>query len=91
MVGYNNADGHAHTIKVVSWSQEDVFMLDLVDDRDRRFHVEQIFPETEPDLVKDWLWWRAYRKRHAEGFAEVDADILALHVGIALGWGVESE
>lgn len=67
MVGYNSADGHAHTIKVVSWSQEDVFML---------------------DLVMDWRRRRAYRKRYAEGSAEVDADILALHVGIALGWGV---
>ena len=39
MIGYNNAAGHAHTIKVVSWSQDDTWFLDRVDDRDCRFHI----------------------------------------------------
>ncbi len=87
MIGHNNAAGHAHTIKVVSWPQYDTWFLDLVDDRGRRFHIEQIFPAAEPDLVNDWRRWRAYRKRHKEGFALVDADLLAQHVNIALKWG----
>ena len=87
MIGYNNSDGHVHTIKVVSWSQDDTWFLDLVDDRDRRFHVEKIFPQTEPDLVDMWREWQAYRKQHKDGFAEVDADLLAQHVTIALKWG----
>lgn len=86
MIGYNNSDGHVHTIKVVSWSQDDTWFLDLVDDRDRRFHVEKIFPQTEPDLVDMWREWQAYRKQNKDGFAEVDADLLAQHVTIALGW-----
>lgn len=86
MVGYNNGAGHDHTIKVVSWSQDDVWFLDMVDDRGRRFHVEQIMPETEPELVDIWRRWQAYRKRHREGFALVDADLLAQHMNIALGW-----
>ncbi len=86
MVGYNNSAGHDHTIKVVSWFQDDTWFLDLVDDRGRRFHIEQIMPETEPELVKAWRRWQAYRKRHREGFALVDADLLKQHVNIALRW-----
>ncbi len=86
MVGYNNGAGHDHTIKVVSWSQDDVWFLDLVDDRGRRFHIEQIMSETEPELVDIWRRWQAYRKRYQEGFALVDADLLNQHVNIALGW-----
>lgn len=89
MVGYNNGPGHAHTIKVVSWAQDDTWLLDLVDDRRRRFHVEQIMPETEPELVEMWRRWRAYRKRHAAGFAPVDEDLLSEHVEIALNWRSE--
>lgn len=85
-VGYNNGWQHAHTIKVVSWSQDDVYLLDLVDDRGRRFHIEQILPETEPALVEDWRRWRAYRNRHKEGFARVDAELLEQHMEIALKW-----
>jgi len=87
MVGYDAGWQFAHTIKVVSWSQEDVYLLDLVDDLDRRFHVEQIFPETEQDLVEAWRRWRAYRKKRAELFEVVDAELLAQHMEIALGWG----
>ena len=45
-LGYHEGFQHAHTIKVVRWSQEDTYLLDLVDDRDRRFHIELIFPGT---------------------------------------------
>ncbi len=85
-VGYNNSGQGGHTIKVVSWSQDDTYLIDMVDDRGRRFHVEEIMPETEPDLVEAWRRWRAYRKRHQEGFALVDADLLNQHVNIALRW-----
>lgn len=87
MVGYDAGWQFAHTIKVMSWAQEDVFLMDLVDDRGRRFHVEQIFPETEADLVKAWRRWRAYHKNSVELFEVVDAELLSQHVEIALGWG----
>ncbi|MCY4091430.1 MAG: hypothetical protein OXF62_11480 [Caldilineaceae bacterium] len=90
MIGYNNGWQHAHTIKVVSWSQDDTYLLDLVDDRGRRFHIEQIMPATEPAQVEEWRRWRAYRRRYKEGFARVDAQLLAQHVAIALGWGASS-
>ena len=86
MIGYNNGWQHAHTIKVVSWSQDDVWFLDLVDDRGRRFHIELIMPETEPDLVETWRRWQAYRARHREGFAQVD-----LTSTCALLWGGRHE
>jgi len=87
MVWYDAGWQFAHTIKVVSWFQEDTYLIDLVDDRGRRFHVEQIMPATEPEQVEEWRRWRAYRQRHKEGFAEVDASLLAQHVAIALQWG----
>ena len=85
-LGYDEGFQHAHTIKVIRWSQEDTYLLDLVDDRARRFHIELIFPELEPDLAADWNQWQAYRAENQERFERIDAELLAEHTEFAEDW-----
>ena len=84
--GYDQGFQYAHTIKVVSWRQEDSFLLDLVDDRGERFHIEGLVPPEEAIYVAEWARWRKYKAENAERFAEIDAALLAEHVRIADGW-----
>ena len=85
-LGYHEGFQHAHTIKVVRWSQEDTYLLDLVDDRGRRFHIELIFPELERDLGADWKRWNEYKAENREMFERIDAELLAEHIKIAENW-----
>ena len=85
-LGYDEGFQHAHTVKVVRCSQRDTYLLDLVDDRGRRFHIELIFPEQEPDLAADWNQWREYKAANRERFERIDAELLAEHIEIAESW-----
>ena len=85
-LGYDVGFQHAHTVKVVRWSQADTYLLDLVDDRERRFHIELIFPEQEPELAADWNQWREYKAANRERFERIDAELLAEHIEIAESW-----
>ncbi len=85
-VGYDEGFQHAHTVKVVRWSQEGTYLIDLTDDRGRRFHVELVFPDQEPDLAADWRRWRRYKSENRDRFERIDADLLAEHVRIAEEW-----
>ncbi len=85
-LGYHEGFQHAHTIKVVRWSQEDTYLLDLVDDRDRRFHIELIFPELERDLGADWKQWRQFKAQNREMFERIDQELLTEHIKIAENW-----
>ncbi len=85
-IAYHDGAHHAHTIKVVSWSQEDGWELDLVDDIGRRFHIELIFPETEPDLVAGWAQWQEYKARNRKRFDLIDQGMLAEQVRKAVNW-----
>ena len=89
--GYNNGFQYSHTIRVVSWSQEDTYLLDLVDDQDRRFHIELIFPELEPDLGEAWQHWQAYKAANRERFQRIDAQLLEEHLWIAETWILETD
>ncbi len=85
-LGYHEGFQHAHTLKVLRWSQEDTYLLDLVDDRERRFHIELIFPELERDLGADWQRWREYKAENREMFQRIDQQLLAEHIKIAEEW-----
>ena len=85
-VGYNNAYQYTHTIKVVGWSQEDTYLIDLIDDRGRRYHVELIMDATEHDYVVAWRKWQTYKAENAAEFTVIDAQILDEHIRIAEGW-----
>ena len=84
-VGYNNAYQYTHTIKVVGWSQDDTYLIDLVDDRGRRYHVELIMDATEHDYVVAWRKWQTYKAENAAEFTVIDAQILDEHIWIAEG------
>lgn len=84
-VGYNNAYQYTHTIKVVGWSQDDTYLIDLIDDRGRRYHVELIMDATEHDYVVAWRKWQRYKAENAAEFAVIDAQILDEHIRIAEG------
>lgn len=86
MLGYDEGFQHTHTIKVVSWSQEDSYLLDLLDDRDRRFHIELIFPDQEPDQAADWKRWSGYKAENRDRFERIDAELLSEHTRIAEEW-----
>ncbi len=85
-LGYHEGFQHAHTLKVLRWSQEDTYLLDLVDDRQRRFHIELIFPELERDLGADWKRWRKFKAENREMFERIDQQLLAEHIKIAENW-----
>ena len=85
-VGYDEGFQHAHTVKIVGWSQKDPYLLDLVDDRKRMYHIELIFPDQEPALASDWKQWRRYKMGNRDRFERIDAEILTEHVRIAEEW-----
>lgn len=84
--GYNNGFQYAHTIKVVDWSQEDTYLLDLTDDLGRRFHIELLFPTLDIAMVADWNDWQTYRRQNPDLFERIDADLLEEHIRIAEEW-----
>jgi hypothetical protein len=86
MLGYDEGFQHIHTIKIVSWSQDDTYLLDLLDDRDRRFHIELIFPDQEPDQAADWKRWSGYKAENRDRFERIDAELLSEHTRIAEEW-----
>ena len=83
-LGYDQGPQYTHTVKVVEWSQDDTWLLDLTDDRGRRLHVELLFPSQDPESLDGWRRWQAYKKR--AGFERLDAELLAEHVEIADTW-----
>ncbi len=85
-VGYDNGYQYTHTIKVTGWSQDDTYLIDLVDDRGRRYHVELIMDATEHDYVLAWRKWQRYKAENAPEFAVIDSQILEEHARIAEGW-----
>jgi hypothetical protein len=85
-VGYDEGFQHAHTVKIVGWSQKDTYLLDLVDDRKRKYHIELIFPDQEPALASEWKQWRRYKMESRDRFERIDAEILTEHVRIAEEW-----
>lgn len=84
--GYNNGWQYAHTIKVVDWSQDDTYLIDLTDDRGRRFHIELLFPTQDIELVADWENWLRYKAENKALFEQIDADLLEEHILIAEEW-----
>jgi len=86
MAGYDEGFQHAHTVKVVEWSQQDTYLIDMTDDRGREYHVELIFPDLEPDLAADWRGWQKYKTSIADRIARIDEELLAEHVQIAEDW-----
>ena len=84
--GYNNGWQYAHTIKVVDWSQDDTYLLDLTDDMGRKFHIELLFPSQDQALVADWKHWQDYKAQNATMFEDIDAQLLAEHIDIAEAW-----
>jgi hypothetical protein len=85
-VGYDNGYQYTHTIKVVEWSREDTYEIDLTDDLGRRYHIELIMDATEHDYVLDWRKWQRYKTENAAEFEIVDAQLLEEHTKIAESW-----
>lgn len=85
-VGYNNGFQYSHTIKVVDWSQDDTYLLDLTDDRGRKYHIELIMDSTEPEEVAAWKRWQRYRSDNALMFEGIDSQILEEHTRMAEEW-----
>lgn len=85
-VGYDNGYQYTHTIKVVEWSREDTYEIDLTDDLGRRYHIELIMDATEHDYVLDWRKWQRYKTENASEFEIVDAQLLEEHTKIAESW-----
>jgi len=90
-VGYNNGWQYAHTVKIVQTSVLDTLencwlIVELTDDRGRRFHVELIEPISESDYARDWREWQKYKAENAAMFARIDAEMLQEHLQIAEEW-----
>ena len=84
--GYNNGWQYAHTIKVVDLSQDDTYLLDLIDDLGRRYHIELLFPVQDKALVSDWKYWQGYKAENKSMFETIDAQLLEEHIRIAEEW-----
>lgn len=85
-VGYNNGFQYTHTIKVIEWSQDDTYLIDLTDDLGRRYHIELIMDVTEHDYVVAWRKWQRYKSENASEFVVIDAQIRDEHIRIAEEW-----
>jgi len=85
-VGYENGYQYSHTIKVVDWSRDDTYELDLTDDLGRRYHIELIMDATEHEYVLDWRKWLRYKAQNAAEFEIIDAQLLEEHTKIAESW-----
>ena len=88
--GYNNGWQYAHTIKVIDWSQDDTYLLDLADDLGRRYHVELLFPTLDIALSADWKDWQGYKADNKAMFERIDAQLLDEHIRIAEEWDNEA-
>ena len=84
--GYDEGWQYSHTIKVVEWSQDDTYLLDMTDDRGRKYHIELIMDSTEPREVDAWKRWQQYRADNADRFAQIDAQVLEEHTKMAEDW-----
>ncbi len=84
--GYNNGWQYAHTIKVIAWHQDDTYMLDVTDDRSRRYHIELLCPNQDLALLADWKNWQKYKAANAILFEQIDAQLLEEHIAMAEGW-----
>jgi len=85
-VGYDNGYQYTHTIKVVEWSREDTYEIDLTDDRGRRYHIELIMDATEHAYVLDWRKWQRYKMENASELEIIDAQLLEEHTRMAEAW-----
>ena len=90
-VGYDKGWQYTHTVKIVKVQVPDTLencwlIVDLTDDMGRRFHVELIEPVIEKDYAADWRQWQAYKRKNAEIFAQIDAELLREHLHIAEEW-----
>jgi len=85
-IGYDNGYQYSHTIKVVDWSRDDTYELDLTDDLGRRYHIELIMDATEHEYVLDWRKWLRYKAENAAEFEIIDAQLLEEHTKIAESW-----
>jgi hypothetical protein len=85
-IGYDNGYQYSHTIKVVDWSREDTYELDLTDDLGRRYHIELILDATEHEYVLDWRRWLRYKAENAAEFEIIDAQLLEEHAKMAESW-----
>jgi len=85
-VGYDSGYQYTHTIKVVDWSRDDTYEIDLIDDLHRRYHIELIMDATEHEYVLDWRKWQRYKAKNAAEFEIIDAQILEEHTKIAEEW-----
>lgn len=84
--GYNNGWQYAHTIKVIDWSQDDTYLLDLTDDRGRRYHIELLFPTQDIALIADWKYWQSYKAENKVMFEQINVQLLEEHLHIAETW-----
>lgn len=87
-VGYNNGFQYTHTIKVVEWSQDDTYLIDMTDDRGRRHHVELIMDVSEPDYMVSWQKWLEYKAENKDMFEQIDVQLLDEHTIIAEEWQI---
>lgn len=85
-VGYHDGFHHSHTIKVMAWLQDDTWLLHLVDDPGRQFHIELLFPEQDVVRYADWRRWRRYKPRRKKLFQTIDEEILESHIETAESW-----
>jgi hypothetical protein len=87
-VGYNNGFQYTHTIKVIEWSQDDTYLLDMTDDRGRCHHVELIMNVSEPHYMISWRIWQEYKAENRDMFERIDAQLLDEHIIIAEEWQI---
>jgi len=85
-IGYQAEPQYSHDVKVVSWTQDDTWLLDLVDHLDRRYHIELIFPELDVEQYKQWQRWQRYKYRHRKRFLFADKTILEQSIQAANEW-----
>lgn len=85
-IGYQLEWQYTHTIKVVNWRQDDSYMLELIDDRERTFYTEMLVEGTKRDLHTAWAEWQHEKSQQPAVFANAHDSLLATHTEFAARW-----
>lgn len=95
-LGYDQGPQYAHTTKIVEIELDEIIeddkngaqwaIVDLVDDRGRKYNIELIHPQLHPDYHKLWVKWTKYKNDHKDAFRKMDDRLLEEHKEIADEW-----
>ena len=85
-MGYHCGFHHAHSDKILDWSQDDTWQLDPVHDQGRQLHIEPIFPEIEEAVGANWQKWQEYKSKNRKRIETDRRGVTDLSCTVSENW-----